>query len=119
MRNHHTVDPALAAAQHAMCTEQQFLALPGADRSEARRVRFTAAELAWEAAEDAFADAVPTSPAGALAKLRALREMHRAMPMPDSSLEIRHVEALMAYVESLGAGAADRVVAETGLRDCA
>jgi hypothetical protein len=71
-------------------------------RGESLRVvagEFIAAEARWERAEQAFARTVPTTPAGALLKLRAIEELLRAMPMADDSLEVLHVRALTTYLQ--------------------
>lgn len=120
MTNNASVDPALVAARDVARAEMDFLAVHEATTSEGVNPRFTAAELHWERAEESFADAVPTTLAGALAKLHAVRDMLRAVPMPDNSLEIRHVEGLCAFVESLEASAGEGRAADVELmRHCA
>lgn len=94
-------DPCLAAMKEVQKAESQFLSVPANGVSSEVEPRFIEAEQEWEVAEEKFADAVPATPVGAIAKLVALRDLHRAMPMDEDSLEIRHVEALMAYMERL------------------
>lgn len=94
-------DPCLAAMKEVQKAESQFLSVPVNGGSSEDEPCFIKAEQEWGVAEEKFADAVPTTPAGALAKLDALKDLHRAMPMDEDSLEIRHVEALMAYVDRL------------------
>lgn len=119
MTNNASVDPALVAARDVARAEMDFLAVHETTTSEGVNPRFTAAELQWEQAEESFADAVPTTLAGALAKLRAVRDMLRAVPMPDSSLEVRHVEGICALVESLEARTGEGRAPDVALRHCA
>ena len=92
-------DPALMAAHLADEAEKTVLSIPTQSVWDEFRDEFVAAERLWEAADEAFADAVPTSAKGAIAKLGALAEMLRSIPVRDDSLEIRHVRALIAYLE--------------------
>jgi hypothetical protein len=95
------VDPALAAAARVKVAETLFLAMPIGDASDEATAEFMEAEARWDVADDAFADAVPSSPEGALAKLRAVLDMQRAMMLSERNLEVRHIRALMTYTERL------------------
>lgn len=119
MRDWAQADPALVAAGDVEQAEQEFLAVQEVVTKEGVNPRFTAAEMRWEKAEECFADAVPTTLHGAMAKLSALRDMHRAFPMSDNSLEVRHVETLMAFIESLGERSHDSETQTLELRPCA
>ena len=99
MQHNQRGDPALMAAHLAVEAERTVLSIPTQSVWDEFRDEFVAAEQLWEAADEAFADAVPTSPQGAIAKLGALAEMLRAMPVREESLELRHVRALIAYLE--------------------
>jgi hypothetical protein len=96
-----TIDPALVAAEQARRAEAAFLSVPAKDTAAERRYDFAEAEAEWEAADEAFADTVPTTRAGAVAKLRALEAMLRAMPVDDDSLELRHIQTLIYYLDDL------------------
>jgi hypothetical protein len=94
-------DPALLAAEVARRAEATFLSLEAKSVIDEFSARFIEAETQWAAADESFADSVPTSPAGALAKLRALQELYLAMAIDADSLELRHIRALMTYFERL------------------
>jgi len=94
-----TPDPALRAAQAAKAAEQRFLSLPARTFIDELSTSFAAAEAEWEAADEAFADATPISPQGALAKVQALA--HLLAELGDSSLEMRHLRTLRAYIQGL------------------
>jgi hypothetical protein len=94
-----TIDPALAAADQARRAEAAFLSIPANDATAEQGFDFAEAEAKWEAADEVFADTVPTSRAGAVAKLRALEGMLCAMPVDDDSLELRHIKTLIQYLD--------------------
>ncbi len=94
-------DPALIAAEDARKAERAFLSIPATTARDELNAEFIAAEARWEAADEAFADAVPTTLTGVLAKVRALEAMLVAMPVDDDSLELRHIRALVAYLENM------------------
>lgn len=94
-------DPALAAAESVRLAETAFLSVPPPRTFSERAPKFVKAEAEWEAADERFADAVPKSAAGAVAKLRALEVMLRSMPISEDSLEIRHVRSLATFLEDI------------------
>lgn len=98
MQDGQNVDPALIAAHLAGEAEKTILSIPTDSVWDEFRDEFVVAEQIWEEADEAFADAVPTSAEGAIAKLGALAEMLRSIPVREESLEIRHVNALIAYL---------------------
>lgn len=92
-------DPAIEAARCLDEAETALLTLP-AERARMRSGSvFYQAELTFARASEAFADAVPSSIEGVLAKLQALQELCRAFPMDADSLEIRHLQALVSYFQ--------------------
>ena len=119
MRDWAQADPALVAAGDVEQAEQEFLAVQEVVTKDGVSPRFTAAEMRWEKAEECFADAIPTTLEGAVAKLSALRDMHLAFPMSNNSLEVRHVESLMAFIECLGERAHESETQPLELRPCA
>jgi len=102
MAKSHIHDPALIAAEMVQRAEVAFTSMPVENALDELREEFVLAEAHWEAADEAFADSVPTSPQGGLAKLRALLELLQAIPLDEDSLELRHVRSLMAYMEPMG-----------------
>lgn len=93
-------DPALAAAERATMAEAAFLAIPANVARGRMQTDFIAAEEEWEAADERFADAVPRTAAGAMAKLKAVEGMLRAVRVDEDSLEMRHVQSLLCYLET-------------------
>ena len=90
-------DPAVAAAEAAKSAERRFLSLPSRSFIDELTSSFADAEAEWKAADEAFADAIPTTPEGALLKMRAVAEL-----MDDAdSLEVRHIRSLIVYMEQL------------------
>lgn len=98
-------DPALAAAERACMAEAAFLAVPANVTKDTSQTGFIAAEEEWEAADERFADAVPRTAAGAMAKLKAVEGMLRTMRVDEDSLEMRHVQSLLCYLETVDPGA--------------
>lgn len=100
-------DPALAAAERARMAEAAFLEVPAhvAVARGSPQTAFIAAEEEWATADERFADAVPRTAAGAMAKLKAVEDMLRTMRVDEDSLEMRHVQSLLCYLESLDPGA--------------
>jgi len=96
-------DPAIEAAQLARRAEDTFLALALHDVKDEFAAEFIEAEMRWKAADEAFADVVPSTRAGTLLKLQALLELLRAGGACDDSLEVRHVRALSRYVSASAA----------------
>lgn len=94
-----TFDPALVAKDIAREAETEFLNVSNRSAIDEFRPEFVGAADRWEAADEAFADAVPTTMQGALAKLRALLELQIATPLDEDSLEMRHVRSLIAFFE--------------------
>jgi hypothetical protein len=92
------VDPAVTAATAAKLAERAFLAVPANSLVDELGTAFVTAQVRWQRADEAFADAVPTSKEGALLKLRALEEAHEAMGTGEDSLELRHIRALMTFL---------------------
>jgi hypothetical protein len=92
----HTNDPAVTAAEAAKSAERRFLSLPSRTFIDELTSSFADAEAEWEAADEAFADAVPVTPEGALIKMRAVAEL--LDDMGDDSLELRHVRSVIAYL---------------------
>jgi hypothetical protein len=97
----HISDPALLAGYAVRRAEQAFLSLPSRSVIDELSPDFVEAENHWEAADEAFADAIPTTLAGCIAKLEALWEMHRAIPLDEDSLELRHVRSLIIALEEM------------------
>ncbi|MBL8668061.1 MAG: hypothetical protein JNM48_11425 [Rhodospirillales bacterium] len=92
-------DPAIVAAEAAKRAERRLLSLPSSSFMDELTSSFADAEAAWEAADEAFADAVPVTIEGALRKMRevlALLDEGRV-----ESLERRHVRAVVVYLEQL------------------
>jgi len=89
-------DPAISARDAMSEAESLFLSVPAGPAAVEFSADFLAAERQWNEAEAAFADAVPKTSAGAIEKLKCLKEMLRALPLDDDSLEIRHIDALIA-----------------------
>lgn len=93
------IDPAIRAAQAAKAAEQRFLSLPARTFIDELSTSFAAAEAEWEAADEAFADTVPISPEGVLAKLQAVTRL--LDDLGDDSLELRHLRTLRTYIQGL------------------
>jgi hypothetical protein len=97
-------DPVVIAERAARAAERHFLALPVNSVSDEMQPEFKRAEAHLDAAERALADAIPSTPRGALVKLRALRDLcEAASGRSRASLEIRHIRALMSYLQRLEA----------------
>jgi hypothetical protein len=99
-------DPVLKAARRVRAAEDAFLAIAGNSESEFSAAALDA-EARWRAADEAFADALPTSRAGASLKLAALVELLHGAGADDASLELRHLRALQAYIAAGEEAAAD------------
>lgn len=93
-------DVALVAAAAAERTETQFLSVPAKQDGSDWNPAFLMAEAAWTTAEQAFAETVPVTRAGALRKLTKLRDLVSAMDLPDDCLELRHINSLIAYIRA-------------------
>lgn len=94
-------DPAIEAEQHLRLAEQRFLSVPvGSVRDECAS-EFLESEAQWQAADEAFANAVPTTCAGALLKIEALLDLARAAGLVEDSLENRHLRSLIAYLSDV------------------
>ena len=102
-------DPAVVAAKEAQEAEAAFNAVPGSTPAEEDTPLFKAAEKRMHAADAAFADAPVTSAAGALAKMREIAEMSMTGQYDDASLDGRHFNTVVAFLEGL-AGAPSVVV---------
>lgn len=63
------------------------------------RADFLQAETVWHEADQAFADTIPTTPTGALAKLQEVTRLLQEMDLPWDSLEMRHLQSVIAYIE--------------------
>jgi hypothetical protein len=93
-------DAAIVAAALAERTEAQFLSVPAKNEGGGDwNAAFLMAEVAWTTAEQTFAEAVPTSRAGALRKLAKLRDLVSALDLSDDCLELRHIDSLVAYIQ--------------------
>lgn len=95
--NTHANDPALKAAEEVRTAEDAVLGLAINSAVDELRSDFVEAEARWDAADERFADAIPTTAEGVLAKLKAVHELQRGMPR--YNLEVRHVRALIDYFE--------------------
>ena len=96
---HEANDPAIIAAEAAKLAERRLLSLPSGSFIDELTSSFADAEAAWEAADEAFADAVPITPEGALLKMRGLLELLDECNA--DSLERRHVRSVILYLEQL------------------
>lgn len=92
-------DPALGAAEMLHAAEQAFAALPVRHVRDELTLEFVEAAERLDQADDTFADVVPTTDRGAMVKLCALIDLMRAAGSSDGSLEVRHLRALVAYLE--------------------
>lgn len=95
-----TKDRAIEAAQVARLAEETFLALAVYDVRDEFAAEYVQAEARWQVAEEAFADAVPRSGAGALLKIQSILELLVAAGASDESLEVRHLRSLATYVSN-------------------
>lgn len=94
-------DPAVSAALETQRAEEALLALSANTAQDEMSETFVAAERRWENAELAFADAVPTTSAGVMAKLNALHDLLDDGSNDDSNLERRHIAALISYFKRM------------------
>jgi hypothetical protein len=101
----HSRDPALEAAEALRLAEQTFLRQPARTIIDELSSPYVQAETRWREAEIEFADAVPTSAAGVLAKLSALASMLDAMSASPDCLEVRHVQSLLAHFRKVAVSA--------------
>lgn len=92
-------DAALVAAAAVERAEAQFLSVPATQGGGGLNIAFLKAESIWTAADQAFAEVVPTTRAGALRKLAALRDLVCAMALSDDCLELRHIDSLATYLQ--------------------
>ena len=93
-------DPALAAAVEVQRAEAEFCAVPVASVADELGSQYVRADARLQTAEHRFADTVPTSPAGAVAKLRELQKMLSAND--GECVCVRHVQTVIAYLEAQG-----------------
>lgn len=93
------LDPALAARDAARQAEMRFLCVAHDVVDEQESCDLLQAEAAWLNANDRFAQAVPTTCAGAIAKLQAVEDLLSDVPMPESSPEVRHLRAVVQFLE--------------------
>jgi hypothetical protein len=94
-------DPAVSAALELQRAEEHLLGLPTKNAEDELSEKFVAAEARWETAELTFADAVPTSSAGVMAKLNALKTLLNENGDDGKSVEQRHVVALISYFKRM------------------
>lgn len=94
-------DPAVVASIELQRAEEALLGLPSQSVEDEMNKNFIAAEARWEKAELEFADAVPTTSAGVLAKLQALNDLLTESDEAQNSIERRHVLALIAYFKRM------------------
>jgi hypothetical protein len=111
MKTSRTTDPVVRAAELLYLAENAFFALPIRGVCDEFASEVVAAEARWEAAEEAFADTVPTSARGAVIKLVALIDLCQASGVGEDSLEVRHLRALLTYMDALNG---ERVDGEAG-----
>ncbi len=94
-------DPAVSASLETQRAEEALLSFATETVEDELAAGFVTAEKRWEAAELAFADAVPTTAAGVMAKLNALHELLDDGSGETPSLEQRHVAALISYFKRM------------------
>lgn len=92
-------DAALAAYEAARQAELQFLAT--ADQNEDTEIStdMVLAETSWLQASEQFADTVPTTTAGAIAKILSVESLLSDIPLRANSLEIRHLRAVLQFLQ--------------------
>ena len=94
---HQLDDPAVRAEHDARDAETAFVSVPTMSVFDEYRSEFTSAETLWHDAEEAFADAVPTTPVGAMAKLKEVLRLLGDAGFTENDIEVRHLRALVAY----------------------
>lgn len=93
-------DPAIEAARRARSAERSLMAMATGAVGTEFTPEFRRAEQHWQAADEAFADSIPTSAEGAMLKLDAVIDLIRGSGADDTSLEIRHLRALRSYLSA-------------------
>lgn len=94
-------DPAVSAALELQRAEEYLLGLPTKNAEDEFSDTFVSAEKRWETAELTFADAVPTTSAGVMAKLNALKSLLNEHDGDGNGVEQRHVVALISYFKRM------------------